>query len=246
MDGLLVQSQAFAPILESQGVAPAKITYLPNWAEDYFEPMVVPPSAPERREVPGGFVVLFAGNIGVSQGLDVLLGAAERLRDMKDLHWVVLGDGRQAGWLRKEIGERGLANVHLLGQRPAETMPTWFSLADALLVTLKPDPVYALTIPSKVQAYMACGRPILASLDGIGAREVEDAGAGLTSAAGDADGLAAAALKLYHLSAQERAAMGVRSRAHYDATFDRKMLIERMERVLQKVVDRRLSPEAVA
>jgi colanic acid biosynthesis glycosyl transferase WcaI len=246
MDGLLVQSRAFGPILESQGVAAEKITYLPNWAEDYFQPMVVPPSAPERRELPGGFVVLFAGNIGVSQGLDVLLGAAERLRDMNDLHWVVLGDGRQAAWLRKEIAERRLANVHLLGQRPAETMPTWFALADALLVTLKPDPVYALTIPSKVQAYMACGRPILASLDGTGAREVEDAAAGLTSAAGDADGLAAVTRKLYHLSAQDRDAMGVRSRAHYDANFDRQMLIERLEGVLQDVVDRRLSPQAVA
>lgn len=246
MDGLFVQSQAFTPLLASQGVPPAKITYLPNWAEDYFEPRSVAPTAPERREMPRGFVVLFAGNIGVSQGLEVLLGAAERLRDLEDLRWVVLGEGRQAGWLRSQVNERELKNVHLLGQRPSETMPTWFALADALLVTLKPDPVYALTIPSKIQAYMACGRPILASLDGVGAREVEDSGAGLTSSAGDADGLAAITRKLYRLSPSEREAMGSRARAHYDINFDREMLIDRLEGVLHATVQTRLNRHVVA
>ena len=246
MNGLLIQSPTFAPILESQGVSPAKITYLPNWAEDYFRPIAVPPTAPERQELPRGFVVLFAGNIGVSQGLDVLLGAAEQLRELPDLHWVVLGEGRQAAWLRNQIAERGLRNVHVLGQRSSESMPTWFALADALLVTLKPEPVYALTIPSKIQAYMACGRPILASLDGIGAREVEVSGAGLTSAAGDADALAAATKRLYSLSPQERQEMGMRARAHYDRNFDREMLIERLEGVLQNAVSDRQNRAVVA
>ena len=246
MDGLLVQSRAFAPILERRGVVPAKITYLPNWAEDYFKPIEVPDTAAERQELPDGFVVLFAGNIGVSQGLEVLLGAAERLRGTQDLHWVVLGDGRQAAWLRSEVERRDLRNVHLLGQRPSESMPTWFALADALLVTLKADPVYELTIPSKVQAYLACGRPILASLDGLGAREVEDAGAGLSSPAGDADGLAATTRKLYHLPPRERAQMGVRGRAHYDSNFDREMLIERVEGVLKSAVQTRLKERAMA
>ena len=107
MDGLLVQSLAFVPVLESQGVSPTAITYLPNWAEDAFKPLEVPSTAPERTELPKGFVVMFAGNIGVSQGLEVLLGAAERLRETSDLHWVVLGDGRHAPWLRGEIHRRG-------------------------------------------------------------------------------------------------------------------------------------------
>jgi colanic acid biosynthesis glycosyl transferase WcaI len=246
MDGLLVQSRAFMPLLERQGVAPSKISYLPNWAEDYFRPMGVPSDAPERGQLPKGFVVLFAGNIGVAQGLDVLLSAAERLREVADLHWVVLGDGRQAAWLRSEIETRGLTNVHLLGQRPSESMPTWFALADALLVTLRPDPLYELTIPSKVQAYMACGRPILASLDGVGAQEVEAAGAGLTSPAGDAGALAAATRKLYELSPEERASMGARARVHYDRNFDREMLIERLEGVLHNAVEDQTKRRAVA
>lgn len=246
MDCLLVQSPAFQQVLERQGVAPAKITYLPNWAEDHFKPIAVPTTAPERRELPEGSVVMFAGNIGVAQGLDVLLGAAERLRDVRDLHWVVLGDGRQASWLRHEISQRRLGNVHFLGPRSPESMPVWFSLADALLVTLKPDPIYALTIPSKVQAYLASGRPILASLDGVGAQEVEAAGAGLTSPAGDADALAAITLRLYHLRQGERAAMGERARAYYGRNFDRQLLIERLEDVLRDAVRARVSHGARA
>jgi glycosyltransferase involved in cell wall biosynthesis len=246
MDGLLVQTRAFGPLLVNQGVTPAKITYLPNWAEDNFRPTTVPPTAPERLELPKGFVVLFAGNIGVAQGLDVLLGAAERLRQVEDLHWVVLGDGRQAGWLRHEIERRGLNNVHFLGSRPSESMPTWFALADALLVTLKPDPIYKLTIPSKIQAYLACGRPLLASLDGVGAQEVQDAGAGLASPAGDVEALAEITRSLYHLPAQERAAMGERARTHYDRNFNREMLIDRIEKLLRNAATARLNERAMA
>jgi glycosyltransferase involved in cell wall biosynthesis len=241
MDGLLVQSPAFIPLLESQGVAASRITYLPNWADDYFKPMDVPSGAQERRDLPKGFVVLFAGNIGVAQGLDVLLGAAEQLRDIPDLRWVVLGEGRQGEWLRNEIKRRGLMNVHLLGPRPSESMPTWFALADALLVTLRPDPLYELTIPSKVQTYLASGRPILASLDGMGAREVDSAGAGLTSPAGDAEALAAMTRRLYDLSPDERAAMGLRARAHYDRNFDRNMLIDRLEGILEQALKSRVN-----
>lgn len=246
LDGLLVQTRAFGPLLERQGVAPSRITYLPNWAEDYFKPAAVPATAPERLELPKGFIVLFAGNIGVAQGLDVLLAAAERLRKVQDLHWVVLGEGRQAPWLRREIDRRGLTNVHFLGPRPIESMPTWFALADALLVTLKPDPIYKLTIPSKIQAYLACGRPILASLDGVGAHEVEDAGAGLASPAGDAEALAEITSRLYQLPPFERAAMGERAKAHYDRNFNREMLIDRIESLLRKAAMARLKGRATA
>jgi glycosyltransferase involved in cell wall biosynthesis len=246
MDGLLVQSQAFVPALESQGVDPSKVTYVPNWAEDNFRPTTVPVNAPERQELPAGFVVLFAGNLGQAQGLDVLIGAAERSRELDDIHWVVLGDGRQAQWVRDEVRRRRLNNVHLLGQRPQESMPTWFALADALLVTLRQDPVYELTIPSKVQAYMACGRPILASLDGEGAQEIERSGAGLASPAGDADALGDSVKKLYQMSKDERLAMGERARKYYERNFDRETLIGRVEAVLEQTVNNRTLARATA
>jgi colanic acid biosynthesis glycosyl transferase WcaI len=234
MDRLLVQSQAFIEPLIAQGVSPDKIAYLPNWAEDDFRPVEVLPSAPERADMPSGFVVMFAGNLGAAQGLEVLLGAAHHLRDLRDIHWAVLGDGRQAGWFRAEIEKRNLVNVHMLGQRSQESMPTWFGLADALLVTLSPGSVYELTVPSKLQAYLACGKPILASLDGEAARIIQAACAGLATPAGNARALADATLKLYRMSAHERAAMGRQGREYSERNFDRQMLIDRLESVLKQ------------
>jgi glycosyltransferase involved in cell wall biosynthesis len=118
-------------------------------------------------------------------------------------------------------------------------MPTWFALADALLVTLGPDPVYELTIPSKLQAYMACGRPILASINGVGAREVESSGAGLATPAGDADSLAEAVRRLIQTPAAKRSAMATRAREYYERNFDRATLVRRVETILEQAVKAR-------
>jgi glycosyltransferase involved in cell wall biosynthesis len=173
---------------------------------------------------------MFAGNIGVPQDFPNILAAAERLRAERDIHWIVLGDGRMASWVREQIAARGLqGTVHLLGRFPLDSMPTFFTQADAMLVTLKREPILALTIPAKVQSYLACGRPILAMVDGEGARIVEQAGAGFACAAEDPAGLAAAVLKLRALDPAQRARMGTAGRAYYEREFDRATLMTRLE-----------------
>lgn len=233
---LLVQSEAFIEPLVAQGVGRDRIVYLPNWAEAEFAPLDVPLDAPERAELPGRFVVMFAGNLGVAQGLEVLIQAAARLKTEPDIHFLVLGDGRQADWLRSEAKRRNLSNLHMLGQRPQSSMPTWFALADVLVVTLRPGRIYELTVPSKVQAYLACGRPIVASIDGEGARIVTASGAGFASPAGDAEALAASVLRLYKLDHSDREAMGRRGRDYSVANFDREVLLDRIETVLETAV----------
>jgi glycosyltransferase involved in cell wall biosynthesis len=108
-------------------------------------------------------------------------------------------------------------------------MPEFFKAADALLVSLKPEPIFALTIPSKVQSYMAAGRPILAMLDGEGRRVVDEAGAGLSVAAGDAEGLAAAARRLSAASPEDLHHMGEAGLAYARGQFDRDALVTRLE-----------------
>jgi glycosyltransferase involved in cell wall biosynthesis len=179
---------------------------------------------------------MFAGNLGTAQALETLVEAAEVTRDTRDLHWVVLGDGSRAGWLRDEVQRRGLeATVHVLGRKPVETMPRWFALADAMLVTLRPDPVYEMTIPSKVQAYLACGRPVLAGLDGEGARVVRDAECGIAVPAGDAVALAEGARRLHAMRPEERQDLGRRAREHYLAQFDRRTTISHIVDTLSTV-----------
>jgi glycosyltransferase involved in cell wall biosynthesis len=227
---ILVQSQAFIPYLQAQGVPAARIRYYPNSAEDLYRPVAVENGAPEHGLLPQGFRVMFAGNIGAAQDFETILAAAEKLRDEDDIHWVVLGDGRMQRWVEQEVGRRGLrACVHLLGRHPVQSMPRFFGLADALLVTLKDDPIFSLTIPSKLQSYLACGRPIVAALDGEGARVISEAGAGIAVKAGDAAALAEAVRGLYRMPAPEREAMGRRGLEYFERHFQRALLLSRLE-----------------
>ncbi|MGH7146379.1 MAG: glycosyltransferase family 4 protein [Nitrospiraceae bacterium] len=233
-DCVLVQSEGFIPYVTAMGADPQRVMYFPNWAESLYHPVEVGADAPERAEMPDGFRVMFAGNIGAAQSFETILDAAERLKKHYDIHWVILGDGHRKSWVEEQVIARGLkGQVHLLGSRPLESMPRYFALADALLVSLKKDPLFAATIPSKVQSYLACGRPILAVLEGSGAAVVRDAGAGMVCAPDDGRGLAEAVLRLFQLSQQERSLMGQKARYYYDRHFERNMLLDRLESVFR-------------
>ncbi|MBI4434700.1 glycosyltransferase family 4 protein [Candidatus Uhrbacteria bacterium] len=233
-DRILVQSEAFTADVVTHGGDPARITYVPNWAEDIYHPIARDAARlPTGLVLPDGFRVVFAGNIGAAQGFGTILDAAERTRDLPDLHWVVFGDGRERSWVEEEVARRGLDRfVHLLGRYPVETMPHVFAHADALLVTLRRDPIFAKTIPGKVQSYLACGKPILAAIDGEGARIVAVSGSGIAVPADDGAALADAVRHLYGMNARDREAMGQRGRVYYEQHFARTMLIDRIEHIL--------------
>jgi glycosyltransferase involved in cell wall biosynthesis len=235
-DRILVQSRAFVGPMTRLGVEVDRIEYFPNSAEELYQPMVAPDGAPKGVNLPNGFRVMFAGNIGAAQDFETILGAAEKLKSYPDIRWIVLGDGRMAAWVKEEINRRGLSEiVYLLGRYPVETMPRFFALSDALLVTLRKDPIFALTIPSKVQSYLACGRPIVAALNGEGARVIDEAGAGLSVPAEDAEQLAGAVLKLYIMPKAEREAMGAKGRVYYLENFERNLLIDRLDKLIRAV-----------
>lgn len=235
-DLIMAQSRAFFPSIEKYGGSREKIVYFPNSAEGFYRPVQVEAQAPERALLPHGFTLMFAGNIGAAQDFETILAAAELLKDRRDLHWVILGDGRRRAWVADQVRARGLSDrVHLLGRYPPEAMPRFFAVADALLVTLKKEPIFALTIPAKVQSYLACSKPVIAALDGEGARVVQEAGAGLASPAGDSAALADNVLAMYHLSKSQRRAMGLRGRSYFEKHFERHMLLDRLEELMREV-----------
>lgn len=234
-DEILVQSREFIPAVTRLGVPAARQTYLPNSIEDSFRPLVRSPGSAEDAEMPQGFRIVFAGNLGAAQDLPGIVEAAERTRDRPDIQWIFFGDGRMGDWLRQEVQSRGLQDtVHLMGRRPAESMAAYFAAADVLLVTLRRDPIFALTIPSKVQAYLACARPVLAALDGEGARIIEEAAVGLTCPAESPAQMADAAVRLSRMPAAEREEMGRAGRRYFEQHFDRNLLLVRLEKILQK------------
>jgi glycosyltransferase involved in cell wall biosynthesis len=175
-----------------------------------------------------GFAVVFAGNVGAGQAVEVMVEAAALLKDVPQIRFVVFGQGSRWDWMHEQVQARGLTNLHLPGRFPVNTMPGLMQKAGALLVTLADEPIFALTVPNKVQAYMAAGRPILACLNGEGARLVEEAQAGLSVPAQDAKALAAAVLQLYRMSPEERAHLGANGRRYFKAHFDHDKLVDEL------------------
>ncbi len=236
-DLLLVQSHAFeAPV---RALAPnTPIVYYPNSVDDIFAQPAC--SEPPRVEGLGdGFSVMFAGNIGAAQAVEVIVEASSLLKNQRDIHFVVLGEGRRWEWMRQEAQRRELNNLHLPGRFPVEIMPAFMQKASALLVTLADQEVFKATIPSKVQAYLAAGRPILACLNGEGADLVTEAGAGLAVPAEDGQALADAILCLYRMQEAEREEMGARGRLYYAEHFAHDMLVGQLIGHLQAVCDQK-------
>ncbi len=226
---VLGQSHGFLDRIAAYCDNAEKIRYFPNWAEEVAVAADVVPAAeiPFRTDT---FDILFAGNIGEAQDFPAILGAMELLRNRTEIRWIVVGDGRKSDWLRGEVERCGLTeHVLLLGRFPVGRMASFYARADALLVSLKADPVFALTVPSKVQSYLMAGVPILGMLDGEGAAVICEAKAGLTCAAGDSAGLANAVLELSAMPGSRRTSLGECGRQYAEREFGRKALVDRLE-----------------
>lgn len=235
-DRVLVQSQAFVEPVARVGAARDKILYFPNWAESLFQSGHSEKTTLSAGLFPEGFRVMFAGNVGAAQDFPTILSAAELLRSETDIHWLIVGDGRMLTWVREQVEQRGLTRtVHLLGQHPLEVMPQFFDKADVMLVTLKREAIFSLTIPGKLQSYLAFGKPVVAALDGAGAQVVQEAGAGRTCAAEDPQALAHAVLAMRRTSEAERISMGQNGKAYYAKNFERAMLLARLQRWMQEL-----------
>lgn len=240
-DRILAQSRAFFENIAHWAGSDTRIRYFPGWAEAIFErEMQHVEPAPELAAFRGGFNVMFAGNIGEAQDFPAVLDAAERLRDRRDIRWLIVGDGRAADNVRAEIQRRSLGDrIVMLGRHSIERMPSFFRSADALLVSLKAEPIFGMTIPGKVQSYLAAGIPVLGMLDGEGARIIRESGAGLVAPAGNGAALAQCVSEMAALSTEERASMGERGRAYGRREFDRSMLVTRLEGWLEEATRQR-------
>ena len=238
-DRVLVQSEAFTPSVRAHGVPQSRIRYVPNSAESFYRKVEPRAEDAEAKEMGAGFRVLYAGNIGAAQDFPTILAAAERLKGEPHIQWLILGEGRMRAWVEEEVRRRALEGcVHLLGQRPPESMPRYFAHADVLLATLRREPIFAYTIPSKIQTYIACARPVVAALEGEGGRIIREAGAGWTVPPEDPAALAAAVLAASRLTKPERDAMGQRGEAWFRQHFEREKLLSRLEAELAEAATR--------
>lgn len=241
-DCILVQSAGFAPLIERFGVDRDRIRVVPNTARSIYGPMS-PESAYEVANlVPQtGFRLFFAGNIGESQDFDTLMAAAHILKNHEDIKWVIIGSGRGLARAKQQVECYGLGSqVLFLGRYPEELMPSFFVHADAMLVSLKDTPIFALTVPSKLQSYFASAKPVIASLAGEGARIVRDAEAGIVVPPGYPKDLAAAILEMKSASEADRRAYGANALRYYQNNFANEIVFNKLESTLAGVASARL------
>ena len=234
-DLLLVQSQAFIePVMQMAGRTP--VIYHPNPGELSFSKPRMDVPCPLKLEP--GFNVVFAGNLGTVQALETLLDAAEILMPCVEIRLVLIGSGSRSAWVEKQVIHRQLKNVSLPGRFSADDMPGILSQASVLLVSLVRSSIMSQTVPGKVQVYLASGRPIIAALDGEGARVVMESEAGLACPAEDATALAQAVLQLRATPAEKLKRMGESGRRYYDENFDPAVLVVQLLKRLDEVVNR--------
>jgi glycosyltransferase involved in cell wall biosynthesis len=235
-DLILVQSRAFISHVQKYA-SDANVVYYGNSIRIDLEK---PHSNAEelKRQLgkvfsPRHFNLLFAGNIGKAQAIETLLRAAVLLKDEPKFRLVLVGSGSLTSWLQQKIAEHGLTNIHLAGRFSQEHMPFFYERADALVVSLKREEIFALTVPTKIQSYLSAGKPIIASLDGEGARIITEAGAGITCGAEDAESLAICARSLMRISHAKRRTMGRHGKEYFMQHYEMNNQVKRLLKILQ-------------
>lgn len=219
-DSILIQSEGFRASVERWANDKEKIHFYPNTAEN--APVELASACQDMsvaKDVAQSFSIVFAGNIGTAQSCETIIEAARLLQGAQDIRFYLVGNGNMADSIAKNISNSRLKNVVMTGRVPAEDMASIYASASVLLLTLRADPALSATIPSKLQSYLAAGKPIIVSSNGESADVVIKANAGLACPAGDAEALAKAVLRLYEMPPEERAGLGENGRKHFLAHY---------------------------
>lgn len=234
-DKIMIQSEAFGPSVIEKGVTEKQLIYLPNWAEDLYSNSENLNPDKYKTFLPEGFKVMFAGNIGEAQDFDSVIKAAIITRNIPEIKWIIIGDGRNRKWVENEIFRHGLKEtVKMLGRYPVTEMPNFFTHADLMLLSLKDEKIFAMTIPTKIQSYMAFGKPVVGMLNGIGAKLIKDADCGFVCNASDYKTLAENIIKAYHQDPAFLMEMGLKGKVYYNQYFSKKRVIDTLIDALEE------------
>ena len=214
-----------------------KIHVISNWVDPEAYYVADPdPLLAQELGLANRFNIMFAGNMGEAQGLETVLKAARLLEDISAIQFVFVGDGVALPRLQRIEQEYKLQNVRFLGRFPQERMPHLYALGNVLLIHLKDEPLFRITIPHKTLVYMASGKPILAAVAGDTATAVTEAGAGIACLPGNPKRLADAVRYLFKLDRTVLNSMGMKGRKAARTLYSQEHLVTKMERVLIKAI----------
>lgn len=235
---IFVPSKGYIQPLLDRGVPKDKIVYWPQYAEEYYKPLnpkkVTVPEIPQD----GKFNIVFAGNIGYAQGLEVLPDVAKRIRENNDnIRLCIVGDGRYKTTLLEQIKEAGVEDVFcFVDRQPATRISDFMAVCDAALITLQKTDLFALTIPAKVQSCMACGIPVVLAVDGVAQTVVREAECGLTCASSDAEALYRTIVEMSKKGEKELKEMRKNARVYFENNFEKNLLMKKMDEYINKGV----------
>jgi len=234
---ITVQNHGFKPCLIERGAEPEKIKIIENWADEkLYHPLDYNVELAKEYNMDNKFNVMFAGNMGLAQGLDNVITAAKYCEKEKKIQFIFIGDGGCLNNIKLRVKKEKIDNVLFISRKPAEEMAGFFAIADILLVSLKDDPVFEITLPAKTQSYLACGRPIIIVKRGEDAKMLEEEGAALMCEPDNPEILAGVVMRFFNLESEMQNKMGQAGLKLYKEKFTKEKLLKKMEEVLQSAI----------
>ncbi|MCA0985186.1 glycosyltransferase family 4 protein [Halobacillus yeomjeoni] len=228
---IFTTSNSFVDSIIKRNVPKEKVEYWPQYAEEFYKPL-------ERKkinEIPSDdtFNITFAGNIGNAQGLEILPKAALLIKEKKvnaKVRFNIVGDGRYKETLVSIVNSYKVSDMfNFIDKQPANKVPELLASSDAAFLSLTSDPLFSMTIPAKLQSYMACGVPIIASAEGETSHIIKESRAGLFSPPGDAKALSKNIIEIIYKSSEELKQLGINSRNYYEDNFNKEDLLNKMD-----------------
>jgi len=229
-DKILITSKRFREPIAAKGDFADKIIYFPNWSDDILQM----DDSYEIPQLPEGFKIMIAGNLGKSQNLEAVTEVMLGLKDVPEVKWVFVGGGSRKEWLEEFVKENGLKDRAVcLGQYPFKAMPAFYKQADAMLVTLRAGfPHLEAVVPARLQSYMSAGRPVLAMIGCGGADIIEESKCGYAVPAGDSKALISVIKEKVLTDKESFRKMGDNGRNYYNQLFRMDKCIDNLEKII--------------
>lgn len=235
VDHIVVLCPGFKKLLIERNVPKEKISVIYNWCDEQGLTQAEPAKLEYRQFMQNKFNIVFAGNMGKAQALDIILEVAKNLQDFPDIQFIFVGGGTETDRLKKRSINEGIPNAIFIPRMPMAEVGGVLELSNLLLVHLKKDPLFEITVPSKTQAYMAMGKPILMAVAGDAAELVQKAQCGCIAISEDAASIQQAILEIYQLPASEQQKMGVNARNFYIQELSLESGVKQFVSIFEKV-----------
>lgn len=232
-DLITITSKSFRQYFENVLHLPREkygLVYWPQYAEDTY--------AETTKEKNGVYDVLYAGNIGPATDVEVIVRAAALLKDEKNIHFHIVGDGLNLPACKEIAEKEQLENITFYGSYPVSEMPRFYSLADAFMITMSDNQVVNYTLPAKMQSYMLAEKPILGAINGETQRVIKESACGYCVDAGDVEGFANI-IREASKDEMDTREMGLHAKQYYDSHFNKEKLLSELEELFRRVVKER-------